>query len=139
MIIDESIESIFISIWSHASPRLLAIKHGGSHMIQYKTTSIPNVPFKGVKIKEFEKGLTVATCNKAVAPIGQAIEAEGRGGWTLHSIECIPQKMCRKKTLFELLLGWIPILGNWMFPSMRQECKEGVDFGIYILVFSREE
>lgn len=107
-------------------------------MIQYKTTCIPNVPFRGVKKKEFFKGLTVETCNKAIAPVGQAIQNEAKGGWTLHSIEVLPQKVARKKGILELLLGWIPLLGAWLFPSMEEQCGEGVDFYMYVLVFSKE-
>ncbi len=108
-------------------------------MTKYKTTSIPNVPYRGVKKKEFYRGLTVDTCNKAVAPVGQAIENEAKGGWALHSIECLPQKISRKKGILELLLGWIPLLGSWLFPSIKTEVKEGVDFYLYILVFSKED
>lgn len=107
-------------------------------MIQYKTTSIPNVPYTGVKKSEFYKGLTVDTCNKAIAPIGQAIQNEAKGGWKLESIECLPQKISRKKGFLESLLGWIPLLGGWIFPSMAQECREGVDAYLYVLVFSKE-
>ncbi len=56
----------------------------------------------------------------------------------LHSIECLPQKVARKKGILELLLGWIPLLGGWLFPTMKTECGEGVDFYMYVLVFSKE-
>ncbi len=108
-------------------------------MVKYKTVSIPNQVFKGVAKSEFERGLTVATANKAIAPVGKVIENEARGGWHLHSIEVIPQKIARKKGLFEFLLGWIPILGNWLFPSMREECVDGVDFYMYVMIFARED
>ena len=54
-------------------------------MIQYKTTSLPCTTYrgdngKGVKAKEFYRGLTLETCNKAVAPIGQIIQNEAKGG-----------------------------------------------------------
>lgn len=107
-------------------------------MMQYKAVSIPNVPCTGVKKKEFLNGLSVETCNRALAPVGQAIQNEGKGGWALHSIVNLPQKVARKKGILEFLLGWIPILGNWLFPKMEDECKKGVDFYMYVLVFSKE-
>lgn len=107
-------------------------------MIQYKVTSIPNVTYRGAGKREFHHGLTVDTCNKALAPVGQVIQNEGKGGWLLHSIECLPQRVTRKKGIFEFLLGWIPLLGNLLFPSMKQECREGVDFYLYVLVFTKE-
>ncbi len=107
-------------------------------MLQYKTVCIPNQVFKGVAKSEFERGLTVATTNKAIAPIGKVIENEAKGGWHLHSIEVIPQKIARKKGLLETLLGWIPIVGNLLFKSMYSECVEGVDFRIYVMIFARE-
>lgn len=107
-------------------------------MMQYKTTCIPSKTMKGVKKKEFRKGLTVETCNEAVAPLGKAIQDEAKGGWSLHSIECFPRKIMRKKGILELLLGWIPLLGSWLFPTMEDECKTGVDFYIYTLVFVKE-
>lgn len=107
-------------------------------MIQYKTVCIPNTPCRGVKKREFRKGLTLDTCNKAVAPIGQAIQNEGMGGWKLESIECLPQVISRKKGILEFLLGWIPIVGKWLFPDMQLECKIGLTFDFYVLVFSKE-
>lgn len=107
-------------------------------MIQYKTTCIPNVPYTGVSKAEYNGGLTVSSANAAIAPIGKAIENEAKGGWILHSVECIPQRISRKKTLFEVLLGWIPILGNLIFPTMNKQCGEGKDFNLYVLVFKRE-
>ena len=107
-------------------------------MLQYKTTCSPNVPCRGVSKSEFYNGLTVDTCNRALAPVGQAIQNEGKGGWTLHSIQCLPQKVARKKGILEFLLGWIPLLGGWLFPTMKKECGEGVDFYMYVLVFVKE-
>lgn len=107
-------------------------------MLQYKTTCIPNICYKGVPKSEFERGLSTGTVNKAIAPVGHAIENEAKGGWSLHSIECMPQRMAREKGILETLLGWIPILGNWLFPSMQHECRDGVDFYIYVLIFVKE-
>lgn len=107
-------------------------------MTQYKVTSIPNVPYRGVKKREFYRGLTVDTCNKAVSPIAQAITNEAKGGWKLVSIDCLPQKISRKKGFLELLFGWIPLLGGLLFPSMRLECNGGVDFYLYVLTFEKE-
>lgn len=107
-------------------------------MLQFKTTSIPNVPCNGVKKKEFLNGLTVETCNRALAPVGQAIQDEAKGGWCLHSITCLPQRVVRKKSILELLFGWIPILGDSLFPNMKEQCGKGLDFHMYVLVFVKE-
>lgn len=107
-------------------------------MLQYKTTVLPNIPYTGVKKKVYINGLSAAEANKAVAPLGQAIQTEAKGGWKLESIEFLPQNIVRKKTFLELILGWIPILGNWLFPSMKDETRKGKEVHYYILVFSKE-
>ena len=107
-------------------------------MLQYKTTVIPNETYHGVKKDEFYNGITVETGNKAIAPVGKAIQEEAKGGWKLHSIEVLPQSITRKKGFFEIILGWIPILGNILFPNMKEECKIGVDRRMYVLIFVKE-
>lgn len=110
-------------------------------MLQYKTTTIPNPIMRGMKKKEFralENGETSNFANVAIANVGQCIEAEARGGWTLHSLARLPQRIVRKKTIFEFLLGWIPWLGDRLFPTMRTECYGGSDFEMYVLTFVRE-
>ena len=107
-------------------------------MLQYKTTVIPAIKYEGVSVKEFEFGITVETGNKAVAPIGAAIEAEAKGGWTLHSITLLPQRFTRKKKISEILFGWIPILGRLIFPNMYTETKLGHEANVYVLVFVKE-
>lgn len=107
-------------------------------MLEYKTTCIPSSTYKNATKKEFERGLSVETANKALSPVGMAIQNEAKGGWTLHSIELLSQKIARKKTIFEKLLGWIPIVNLLFFPTMRRETTEGYEFFIYTLVFVRE-
>lgn len=107
-------------------------------MLQYKTTSIPATKFGDITKGEFRSGLTLNTCNKAIAPIGKAIEEEAKGGWTLHSIECLPQTIARKKSLMEKIFGWIPFVGSWIFPTMKQEVYHGVEVYMYVLVFVKE-
>ena len=107
-------------------------------MLQYKTTCIPSTTFNDVKKSEFRKGLTLNTANKAIAPIGKAIEDEARGGWTLHSIESIPQTIARKKSFMEKLFGWIPFVGSWLFPTMKTEVYHGTEVYLYVLVFVKE-
>lgn len=106
-------------------------------MLQYKTRAIPNVPFKGVKSKEFNGELSIETANQAVAPVGQAIEEEARGGWILQGIHCLPQRMVRKKSIAELLLGWIPILGGFICRNM-DETRTGKDVYLYVMTFVKE-
>lgn len=63
-------------------------------MIKFKTVAIPATVLTGVKGKEM---YSIATANKALAPVAQAIEAEARGGWTLHSYGICPATITRKK------------------------------------------
>ena len=107
-------------------------------MVQYKTTVIPQTPYTGVPKREYYNGISVDTGNRAVAPVGQAIQNEARGGWHLHSIECLPQVITRKKSLFELIFGWIPIVGSLLCRNLN-ECTEGRTLGVYVLIFAKEE
>lgn len=107
-------------------------------MVLYKTTVIPQTPYNGVDKREYYNGISVDTGNKAIAPVGQAIQNEARGGWHLHSIECLPQTITRKKTIVETLLGWIPILGGLLCRNM-DECTNGRNLYLYVLVFAKEE
>lgn len=107
-------------------------------MLQYKTTCIPATSFGDVSKAEFKAGLTLDTCNKAVAPIGKAIQDEAKGGWTLHSISNIPQNIRRQKSTMEKVFGWIPFIGSWLFPTMKQEVYIGVDVYLYVLTFVKE-
>ena len=107
-------------------------------MTQYKTICIPVRPFKLTKT-EYRSGLLgTDKANAAVAPLGKAIEAEAKGGWTLHSIQALPQRMVRKKGILELLLGWIPILGGLLFPTMKADCYLGCDWYLHIMTFVKE-
>ncbi len=107
-------------------------------MIQYKTICVPEQPFKLTK-REYRSGLLgTDKANAAVEPLRKAIEAEAKGGWVLHSIQVLPQRMIRKKSILELLLGWIPILGGWLFPTMKTDCHFGTQWHLYILTFVKE-
>lgn len=107
-------------------------------MLQYKSICIPDVKYDGVPYEEFKKGITVETGNRALAPINAAINEEGKRGWTLHSLELIPQTFKRQKSMMEKVFGWIPLLGKALFPTMIQEVKFGTEFKIYVLIFVRE-
>jgi hypothetical protein len=76
-------------------------------MLQFKTVALPATEVT-VKGKDM---YTVETANKVLAPIGQAIQNEAKGGWSLHSYVVIPATVHRKKGIVEKLLGWIPIIG----------------------------
>ncbi len=106
-------------------------------MLLYKTTCIPSVPYADATKDDFQNGLSVDTANRALAPVGKAIEEEARGGWTLHSISNLPQHISRKKTFFEMLFGWIPFLGKYICPRL-DEVYKGKEYHLYVLVFVKE-
>ncbi len=108
-------------------------------MLQYKTVVIPVNPYS-LKKNEYRSGrLSVEKANEAVAPLGKAIEQEARGGWRLHSIQSLPQRMVRKKSILELLLGWIPFVGRLLFPTMHDECYSGEDWYLHVMTFVKEK
>jgi len=108
-------------------------------MLKYKTVCIPEFTFNDVKKAEFRDGITVGTANKAIEPVSKVMEDESKGGWTLHSVQCLPQTIARKKTLMEKIFGWIPFIGSWIFPTMKQEVYLGKQVHMYILVFVKED
>ena len=108
-------------------------------MLQYKTICVPSVIFNDVTKKEFREGLSQETISKAIDPVRETIEAEAKGGWTLHSVQTIEQTIARKKSLMEKIFGWIPFLGTWLFPTMKQEVYLGTECDIHVLVFVKEE
>lgn len=107
-------------------------------MLQYKTVAVPDTILGKVKSKEFTQGLSDETSQKAVEPISTMIAEQAKRGWTFHSFNRMQKNIARKKNFLELILGWIPILGNWLFPTMRRETKEGLPFFITVLVFVKE-
>lgn len=106
-------------------------------MLKYKTLAIPSVPFKGVKKNEYYGELSMDTASEAVAPVGLVVEEQAKSGWILHSVKFLPQTIIRKKTIFELLFGWIPLLGWWLFPNL-DDTRNGKDVMIYTMVFVKE-
>lgn len=76
-------------------------------MMQFKTVALPATEIT-VKGKDL---YTLETANKVLAPIGERIMLECKGGWNLHSYVVIPATVHRKKGILEILLGWIPIIG----------------------------
>lgn len=98
-------------------------------MLQFKTVALPATEIT-VKGKEM---YTVETANKVLAPIGQVIQSEAKGGWSLHSYVVIPATVHRKKGILEKLLGWIPIIG-WLFPKQPDEIYPKY----YSLIFVKE-
>lgn len=99
-------------------------------MMQFKTVALPATEIT-VKGKDL---YTVETANKVVTPIGQAIMAEAKGGWTLHSYVVIPATVYRKKGILEILLGWIPIIG-FLF---RSKDPDIITPEYYSLIFQKE-
>lgn len=99
-------------------------------MMQFKTVALPATEIT-VKGKDM---YTVETANKVLAPIGQAIMQEAKGGWTLHSYVVIPATVHRKKGILEILLGWIPIIG-FLFRSNKPDV---ISPDYYSLIFQKE-
>lgn len=103
-------------------------------MLQYKTIAITNPLLKA----ERYKAITQAMAQENFQAVDITIQNEAQKGWTFHSIQCVTQRFVRKKKIQELLLGWIPILGNWLFPHMKDECGYGREAYINVLVFVKE-
>ena len=108
-------------------------------MLQYKTVCVPSVIFNNATKKEFKEGLSQETISKAIDPIRETIEVEAKGGWTLHSVQTVEQNIARQKSLMEKIFGWIPFIGSWLFPTMKQEVYIGIECDIHVLVFVKEE
>lgn len=99
-------------------------------MLQFKTVALPatEITVKG------EEMYTVETANKVLAPIGQVIQNEAKGGWTLHSYVVIPATVIRKKGILEKIFGWIPILGFFF----RSKDPDVITPNYYSLIFQKE-
>ena len=102
----------------------------GVFMIEFKTVVLP---MSEVRVNKEEELYTVKTANIAVAPIAKVLENEARGGWHLHSCTVIPARIYRNKGCLEVILGWIPIIGE-IFKSKATE----VTPEYYTLIFQRE-
>ena len=109
-------------------------------MMQYKVVAVPAVPVK-VKAGEYhraiEKGVSEETANAALENVAATIQEYGKAGWVLHSIEYVPTRVKRKKSFWELLFSWIPILGSLLFRNL-DETREGRDMTVYTITFVRE-
>lgn len=99
-------------------------------MLQYKTVAMPATVIT-VKGKDL---YTAETANKVLAPIGQRLQEEARGGWALHSYVIIPGTVHRKKGILEILFGWIPFIG-FFFRSNKPDI---IHPEYYSLIFVRE-
>ena len=99
-------------------------------MVQFKIVALPSTE---ITVKGSEM-YTRATANLVLAPIGKAIEAEAKGGWKLHSYVVIPATVRRKKGIFEILFGWIPIIGDLFCPNK----PDYITPEYYSLIFEKE-
>ncbi len=99
-------------------------------MMQFKTVALP-ATMLSVKNKDM---YTLDTANKALAPIAQRIQDEAKGGWTLHSCVTLPATIKRKKGIFEILLGWIPVIGD----LIKGNKPDYITPEYYSLVFQKE-
>ena len=98
-------------------------------MMQFKTVGIPAT---SLTVKESQM-YTLDTANKALAPVARCIQEHASGGWHLHSYVVIPAVIVRKKSIFERLLGWIPIIN--MVWSKKEDF---ITPNYYSLIFQRE-
>ena len=100
-------------------------------MLQFKTVALPatSVTVKGSEM------YTVATANKVLAPIANAIQNEAKGGWKLHSYVVCPATVFRKKGILERFLGPIPIIG-FLF---RSKDPDVITPEYYTLIFQKED
>ena len=107
-------------------------------MLQYKTVAVPTKPAKRVFKKNYQNGIPQKFVDELTAPIDEIILSNSKEGWVLSSMSETTTKLPRKKTLGELLFGWIPILGPAIFRGMVEECVIGIDYTFNILVFVKE-
>lgn len=109
-------------------------------MLQYKTITLPLSQKKGIKAKEYYRSLiSLENVTKAMEPVSATIQNETLAGWSLHSISYLPIRTARRRTIWEFLFGWIPILSYFIFGDViESECKTGVDVPVYVLVFVKE-
>ena len=100
-------------------------------MTHFKTIALPATQIEVPK----EELYTVATANKAVAPIAQTIQNEAKGGWKLHTYSTVNAVVHRRKGLLERFLGWIPVIGFLFIPK----APDFITPEYYICIFSKEE
>lgn len=107
--------------------------------MQYKTKCIPASIITGVNAKDyFYRGITEEEADTAGKNISKLIDYEAKQGWSLHSVEQIETRIKRKKTIIELLFGWIPVLGAIICRDIN-ETKVGSLYPCYFVTFVRED
>ena len=99
-------------------------------MMQFKTVVLPMAELKVTKEKEL---FLPQNAQKAVSQVAAVIENEARGGWHLHSLVMVPACIYRQKGCLEILLGWIPIIGNFFKYKATANTQQ-----YYTLIFQRE-
>ncbi len=57
------------------------------------------------------------------------------GGWKLHSYVVVPAVIYRKKGFFEIIFGWIPVIGK-LFQSKDPDVYQP---SYIALIFEKEE
>lgn len=124
------VHNVGVLFFKKSKPKI-AEKSEEKIMMQFKTVALPATVLTGVKGKDL---YTVATANKALAPIAQAIEAEAKGGWSLHSYVIAPATIIRKKGILEIIFGWIPVIGIFF----RSKDPDVITPEYYMLIFQRE-
>ncbi len=108
-------------------------------MLKYKTVIISSIVYNNTPKKEMLIGVSKETLERATSPFAEAIKENAKDGWAFHSMFSMHQRLARQKTVLEKIFGWIPLLGPAIFPRMKMECYEGIEYPIYMLVFVKEE
>ena len=98
-------------------------------MLQFKTVAVPAAM---LQVKESEM-YTLNTANMAIAPVALTIQEHARAGWHLHSCTMIPAHIQRKRSFWEILFGWIPIIN--MVWAHKENLIEPV---YYVVIFQRD-
>ncbi len=108
--------------------------------MQYKTVTVPVVPTK-IKAREFRAaatlGISAETAQEVTKNVSTVIDEYAKCGWILHSLVSLSAPILRKKSIGELLLGWIPILGRWLCPNLH-ETRVGREMIVYNITFVKE-
>lgn len=102
--------------------------------MQYKTRCIQSYGLK-VKKKIYRSGLDKESEKEAIAPFAEVIEYEASLGWVLHSVVPFDKHIYRKRSFWEWLVGWIPFVGDFLCPHLKEEVFRGKNCTLYFLTF----
>ena len=78
---------------------------------------------------------TMETAKMAVDPISKVIEEQAAEGWYLATIENVHAAIYRKKGFFEIIFGWIPIIGSFF----KSSAPDVIEPTYQTLIFYKDE